>query len=132
MTGPYEPKPEHHFTFGLWTVGNPGRDPFGHEVRPALDPIEAVHRLADLGAYGVNFDDNDLAPAGTPAGEREGRRGRRRAGRGAGGRRLARLGRPPLGRGPAGGCVTPSIEPARAEEVRAAYELVAQTRACGG
>ena len=71
MTDPYEPRPEHHFTFGLWTVGNPGRDPFGHEVRPVLDPIEAVHRLAGLGAYGVNFHDNDLVPAGAPAGERE-------------------------------------------------------------
>ena len=40
MPDPYTPQPEHHFTFGLWTVGNPGRDPFGHEVRPPLDPVE--------------------------------------------------------------------------------------------
>ncbi len=66
-----EPRPEHHFTFGLWTVGNPGRDPFGHEVRPPLDPVDAVHRLADLGAYGVNFHDDDLVPYRSSASERE-------------------------------------------------------------
>src|SRR5205085_11184206 len=71
MSDPYEPRPEHHFTFGLWTVGNRGRDPFGHEVRPALDPIDAVRHLADLGAYGINFHDNDLVPADASAGERE-------------------------------------------------------------
>ena len=68
---PYTPRPEHHFTFGLWTVGNPGRDPFGHEVRPPLDPVEAVHRLAGLGAYGVNFHDDDLVPPGSTAAERD-------------------------------------------------------------
>ncbi len=68
MTTDLRPRPEHHFTFGLWTVGNPGRDPFGHEVRPPLDPVEAVRRLADLGAYGVNFHDDDLIPyASAPA-----------------------------------------------------------------
>jgi xylose isomerase len=71
MPDPYEPRPEHHFTFGLWTVGNPGRDPFGHDVRPPLDPVEAVHRLSELGAYGVNFHDNDLVPAGSSPSERE-------------------------------------------------------------
>jgi xylose isomerase len=71
MTDPYEPQPEHHFTFGLWTVGNPGRDPFGAEVRPPLDPVDSVHRLAELGAYGVNFHDNDLVPADASAGDRE-------------------------------------------------------------
>src|SRR3954467_12275720 len=65
------PRPEHRFTFGLWTVGNPGRDPFGHEVRPPLDPVESVRRLADLGAYGVNFHDNDLVPFGSSDHERE-------------------------------------------------------------
>jgi xylose isomerase len=72
MSDPYTPKSEDHFTFGLWTVGNRGRDPFGHEVRPPLDPVEAVHRLAELGAYGVNFHDDDLVPYGSSAGEREG------------------------------------------------------------
>jgi xylose isomerase len=71
MTDVYAPRPEHHFTFGLWTVGNPGRDPFGHEVRPPLDPVESVHRLAELGAYGVNFHDDDLVPPGSTAAERE-------------------------------------------------------------
>ena len=71
MRDAYEPRPEHHFTFGLWTVGNPGRDPFGHEVRPPLDPVDAVHRLADLGAYGVNFHDDDLVPPGSSAADRE-------------------------------------------------------------
>src|SRR6185312_6364667 len=71
MTDPYEPRPEHRFTFGLWTVGNRGRDPFGHEVRPPLDPVDAVHRLAELGAYGVNFHDSDLVPDGSAPAERE-------------------------------------------------------------
>src|SRR5215471_1075293 len=71
MTDALTPRPEHHFTFGLWTVGNPGRDPFGHEVRPPLDPVESVHRLAELGAYGVNFHDDDLVPYGSSPTERE-------------------------------------------------------------
>src|SRR5262245_13172979 len=57
-----QPTPQDRFTFGLWTVGNRGRDPFGEFVRPALDPCAAVKRLADIGAYGVNFHDNDLVP----------------------------------------------------------------------
>ncbi|MBU6217202.1 MAG: xylose isomerase [Acidobacteria bacterium] len=71
MTDPFAPRPEHRFTFGLWTVGNRGRDPFGHETRPALDPVESVHRLAELGAYGVNLHDDDLVPPGSSAGERD-------------------------------------------------------------
>ena len=67
----YTPRPEDHFTFGLWTVGNRGRDPFGDQVRPHLEPAEAVAHLAELGAYGVNFHDNDLVPFGTSAGERD-------------------------------------------------------------
>src|SRR6186997_2108236 len=68
MTDQYAPKPEHKFTFGLWTVGNPGRDPFGEPVRPVLSPVELVHLLAEVGAYGVNFHDNDLVPIdATPA-----------------------------------------------------------------
>jgi xylose isomerase len=64
----YQPHPEHKFTFGLWTVGNIGRDPFGQPVRPTLSPVEIVHLLAEVGAYGVNFHDNDLVPiAATPA-----------------------------------------------------------------
>jgi xylose isomerase len=67
----YTPTPEHHFTFGLWTVGNRGRDPFGFEVRPPLDPVESVHRLAELGVYGVSFHDDDLVPFGSSPQERE-------------------------------------------------------------
>lgn len=67
----YAPRPEHHFTFGLWTVGNPGRDPFGEPVRPALEPTHIVRRLADLGAYGVNLHDEDLVPRDASPPERE-------------------------------------------------------------
>ncbi len=70
MTDAYEPRPEDHFTFGLWTVGNPGRDPFGHETRAPLDPVESVHRLSELGAYGVSFHDDDLVPPGSSVAER--------------------------------------------------------------
>jgi xylose isomerase len=65
------PRPEHRFTFGLWTVGNPGRDPFGDPVRPPLDPVDSVRRLAELGAWGVSLHDDDLVPWGTPAAERD-------------------------------------------------------------
>ncbi len=58
----YTPKAEDKFTFGLWTVGSRGRDPFGSEVRPAKSPAELVYLLAEVGAYGVNFHDNDLIP----------------------------------------------------------------------
>lgn len=58
----FTPKPEDKFTFGLWTVGSRGRDPFGVEVRDAKTPTELVHLLAEVGAYGVNFHDNDLIP----------------------------------------------------------------------
>lgn len=68
---PYTPTPDDHFTFGLWTVGNPGRDPFGNEVRAPLDPVDTVHHLADLGAYGVALHDNDLVPFGSSAAERD-------------------------------------------------------------
>src|SRR5215211_160284 len=66
-----KPNPSHKFTFGLWTVGNRGRDPFGEFVRPALDPCEVVKRLAELGAYGVNFHDNDLVPIDASPAERD-------------------------------------------------------------
>ncbi|NIA25011.1 MAG: xylose isomerase [Gammaproteobacteria bacterium] len=67
----YTPRPEHKFTFGLWTVGNTGRDPFGEATRPPLDPVDSVHRLADLGAYGVSLHDNDLVPFGATPAEQE-------------------------------------------------------------
>ena len=67
----YESKPEHKFTFGLWAVGNVGRDPFGEAVRAPLSPVELVHLLADVGAYGVNFHDNDLVPIDATPAERD-------------------------------------------------------------
>ncbi len=68
MTDKYVPKPEHKFTFGLWTVGNPGADAFGQAVRPHLSPADIVYLLGEVGAYGVNFHDNDLVPIdATPA-----------------------------------------------------------------
>ena len=68
MSEQYQPKPEHKFTFGLWTVGNPGGDAFGDDVRPKLSPAELVYLLGEVGAYGVNFHDNDLIPIdATPA-----------------------------------------------------------------
>jgi xylose isomerase len=60
-----------HFTFGLWTVGWQARDPFGDPTRPALDPVESVHRLAELGAYGITFHDDDLIPFGSGDADRE-------------------------------------------------------------
>jgi xylose isomerase len=65
------PRPEHKFTFGLWTVGWQGRDPFGDATRAALDPVESVTRLAELGAYGVTFHDDDLIPFGSSDAERD-------------------------------------------------------------
>ena len=67
----YTPRPEHHFTFGLWTVGNVGRDPFGEAVRPPLAPEHVVRRLGELGAYGVNLHDEDLVPRDASAAERD-------------------------------------------------------------
>ncbi len=64
----FTPKPEHKFTFGLWTVGSTGRDPFGGPVRSPKSPAELVYLLGEVGAYGVNFHDNDLIPIdATPA-----------------------------------------------------------------
>ena len=71
MTDRYTPRPEHHFTFGLWTVGHPGRDPFGEATRAPIPPIRIVDKLAALGAYGVNLHDNDLVPADASTGERD-------------------------------------------------------------
>jgi xylose isomerase len=65
------PRPEHRFTFGLWTVGNPGRDPFGEPTRETVDPVDTVHRLADIGAWGLSLHDDDLIPWGTPPAERD-------------------------------------------------------------
>ncbi|MFY9342098.1 MAG: xylose isomerase [Planctomycetota bacterium] len=71
MSSPFDPVPQDLFTFGLWTVGNPGRDPFGEPVRPVLDPNHLVRKLAAIGAHGVNLHDNDLVPFGASASERD-------------------------------------------------------------
>ncbi|MEU1071391.1 MULTISPECIES: xylose isomerase [unclassified Streptomyces] len=71
MTERFTPTPEDKFTFGLWTVGWQGRDPFGDATRPALDPVATVHRLAELGAYGVTFHDDDLIPFGASDADRD-------------------------------------------------------------
>ncbi|WP_203183706.1 xylose isomerase [Streptomyces pratensis] len=70
MTERFTPTPADRFTFGLWTVGWRGNDPFGDATRPALDPVESVERLAELGAHGVTFHDDDLIPFGSTEAER--------------------------------------------------------------
>ena len=67
----FQPKPEHKFTFGLWTVGNRGRDPFGDATRATVSPVKIVKCLSELGAYGVNLHDNDLVPIDANANERD-------------------------------------------------------------
>jgi xylose isomerase len=66
-----QPTKNDRFSFGLWTIGWQARDPFGDATRPALDPVESVHKLAELGAYGVTFHDDDLIPFGSSDSERE-------------------------------------------------------------
>jgi xylose isomerase len=65
------PTREDKFSFGLWTVGWRGVDVFGGPVRPVLDPAEAVHKLSELGAYGITFHDNDVFPFDSTAAERD-------------------------------------------------------------
>jgi xylose isomerase len=67
----YTPRKEDTFSFGLWTVGNRGRDPFGDFVRPELRPVESVRKLAELGAWGINLHDNDLVPFDATLAERD-------------------------------------------------------------
>jgi len=67
----YTPKPENKFTFGLWTVGNRGADPFGYAVREGKSPAELVRLLGEVGAWGVNFHDNDLIPIDATPSERD-------------------------------------------------------------
>ena len=66
-----EPTRDDHFSFGLWTVGWQARDPFGDATRAALDPVESVHRLSDLGAWGVTFHDDDVVPFGSSDADRD-------------------------------------------------------------
>ena len=67
----FVPKPEDKFSFGLWTVGNRGRDPFGDSVRQSISPCQIVSMLAEVGAWGVNLHDNDLVPIDASAAERD-------------------------------------------------------------
>jgi xylose isomerase len=67
----FDPTPSDRFSFGLWTVGNPGRDPFGLPVRAVQDPTRIVAKLAECGAHGVNLHDEDLVPFGSSATERD-------------------------------------------------------------
>jgi xylose isomerase len=71
MNRNYHPRSEHKFTFGLWTVGNIGRDPFGEPTRAPVNPVDTVHLLSELGAYGVNLHDNDLLPFDASPAERD-------------------------------------------------------------
>src|ERR1051326_2441217 len=71
MSDRFQPRKEHKFTFGLWTVGNVGRDPFGDAVREVMAPTYIVKRLSGLGAWGVNLHDNDLVPFGASAADRD-------------------------------------------------------------
>lgn len=66
---PYTPSPSDKFSFGLWTVGNIGRDPFGSPTRSPLSPDYIVRKLGELGVYGVNLHDNDLIPIEASASE---------------------------------------------------------------
>lgn len=67
----YQPQKSDKFTFGLWTIGNTGRDPFGEAVRPPLKPWEIAKIVGELGGYGVNFHDNDLIPIDATPSERD-------------------------------------------------------------
>jgi len=67
----YQPKPEHKFSFGLWTLGNRGRDPFGDFVRPTIRAVDIVAMLGEVGAWGVNLHDNDLVPIDATRAERD-------------------------------------------------------------
>jgi xylose isomerase len=71
MADSFAPRAEHKFSFGLWTVCNRGRDPFGVEVRDALSPVDAAALLGEVGAWGVNFHDNDLVPIDATPAERD-------------------------------------------------------------
>jgi xylose isomerase len=67
----YTPKPEHKFSFGLWTIANRGRDPFGDATRPTISPVDIVSLLSEVGAWGVNLHDNDLVPIDATPAERD-------------------------------------------------------------
>ncbi len=65
------PTPADKFSFGLWTIGYNGADPFGGPTRAHLDTVHAVEKLAELGAYGITFHDDDLFAFGSTDAERQ-------------------------------------------------------------
>lgn len=65
------PTQDDKFSFGLWTVGWTAQDQFGSASRAPVDPVDAVHKLADLGAWGVTFHDDDLVPFGSDKANRD-------------------------------------------------------------
>jgi xylose isomerase len=71
MTQIPTPRPEDKFSFGMWTIGWTARDPFGEATRAPMDPVHALEKLAGLGAYGVNFHDDDLIPFGSDDASRD-------------------------------------------------------------
>ncbi len=71
MADQFTPQKSDKFSFGLWTVGNTGRDTWGDPVRAVLEPERSVAKLAELGAYGINFHDNDLVPFDATPHERD-------------------------------------------------------------
>ncbi len=71
MDKKFEPKPEHKFVFGLWTLGSVGRDPFGEPVRDRKSPFDVARMIAEIGAYGVNLHDNDLIPIDATPSQRD-------------------------------------------------------------
>jgi xylose isomerase len=72
VTVPVQPTRDDKFSFGMWTVGWRAQDPFGDATRAPLDPVEAVHKLSEIGAYGITFHDDDLVPFGADASTRDG------------------------------------------------------------
>ncbi|KPL10637.1 xylose isomerase [candidate division BRC1 bacterium SM23_51] len=71
MAKTFRPKKSDKFAFGLWTVGNPGADPFGPATRKPPSPFDAIRRLGEMGVYGFEFHDNDIVPVGASAAERD-------------------------------------------------------------
>ncbi|MFM7253234.1 MAG: xylose isomerase [Ilumatobacteraceae bacterium] len=71
MASPARPTAADKFSFGMWTIGWQARDPFGDPTRPPLDPLHAVDKLAELGAWGITFHDDDLVPFGSSPTERD-------------------------------------------------------------
>jgi xylose isomerase len=76
VTDTLTPTPADKFAFGLWTIGHVGGDPFGGPTRPPIDPVDFVAKLAEIGAWGVSFHDDDLIPFGSSAAERDAAVGR--------------------------------------------------------